>query len=87
MGESACRPGYLYLMRWNGYHKIGLAKNVKKRLREIGYDYPGVELVHAIAVDNMYFAEMDLHDLYAAKRHHGEWFDLATDEVAQICAM
>lgn len=77
--------GWVYLMhRKNGDYKIGLSGNVDRRLGQIKKDYPQVQLVHKIAVDDMRQAEAMLHEEFANKRQDGEWFSLSPEDVELI---
>lgn len=83
-GRPQYEPGFVYLAQWGNLYKIGMARNVRKRVRELGYDYPGVELIHHFASDSMWRDETKLHDRFAACRVQGEWFALTEDDVTWI---
>ncbi len=76
----------IYLIRAeNGLVKIGLGESPKKRLSQAQSSSPiRLELIHMASVDNAEEVEKSLHQLYAAKRSHGEWFQLTEDDVSDI---
>jgi hypothetical protein len=77
--------GYVYLIWWNGYYKIGKANNVAQRIREITSGHPiQPTVIHIIPTDAMERLEKQLHKRFAAKRINGEWFDLSEDDVKYI---
>lgn len=81
------RPGFIYLLCGAGYYKIGLSKNVDKRITKIAPKMPfEVELVHTIETDDMEKAERFLHEKFADKRTKGEWFELDEADMAWIRA-
>ena len=75
---------YVYVMQSGPYYKIGFtAKDPAKRLTEIQVANPQpVFLVGAI--QGTMRDERRLHEVYAAKRTHREWFALSHDDVGKI---
>jgi hypothetical protein len=79
--------GYVYLIRYGEYHKIGIAKNVRERIVQMQVGLPEVvTIVHTIPTNNMIRAETMLHERYAAYRVRGEWFRLSEDHLDFICS-
>lgn len=78
--------GYVYL----GFDdsgsgiKIGKSNNWERRMNEIRNMNPSFTVFMVFECDNMSLAEKDLHDRYANKRFSGEWFDLTSDDLADI---
>jgi len=80
-------PGFIYVVynRLNGKHKIGLSKNPKQRIKALSrQSKTELEVVLIFPVENMGKAETELHEEYASKRLHGEWFYLAQDDIYNI---
>ena len=84
--EDAC---YVYLMldAANGYYKIGMSNHPEYRERTLQSEKPSIVKICAKRFPTRLIAqsiESALHNVYAAKRVRGEWFDLTELEVAQI---
>ena len=81
-------PGYLYVAASLNLTKIGIASNVKARLRtlnagsaaEVALLFARVFASYAEAAA----AERLLHERFAPHRHHGEWFLLQDDDLASL---
>ncbi|WP_318201074.1 GIY-YIG nuclease family protein [Streptomyces sp. SCL15-4] len=73
--KAANGKPHTYLVTAEGTHlvKIGIAKDPRRRLKELQTGQP-MDLFLMWAVEGDY--EQALHDLFAAYRHRGEWFDL-----------
>ncbi len=75
MNERDFEPGFIYLFKeWEQTyrHKIGLARDVNRRAKEVGY----VDIIHTIPTDNMAITEQELHIIFLKHRLYGEWFHL-----------
>ncbi len=75
MNKRDLKPGFIYLFKeWEQTyrHKIGLARNVIRRAKEIGY----VDIIHSFSTDNMAIAECELHTTYSKLCLGNEWFYL-----------
>lgn len=83
--RQPARQGYVYLLKCGPRYKIGITKDIQRRINELTKQQPfPLELVHC-AVGAEYAAkERELHEQYDAVREHGEWFDLTPDQVAEI---
>lgn len=82
------RGGYIYLVESGGNYKIGLSNRPDVRMKQLGLQMPqAFQLLHTIPASNMAWAEKHLHQKFASKRLNGEWFQLAPDDVAWICAL
>lgn len=75
--------GYVYLIESeNGLFKIGRSKDVWKRFSSIAMAVPvPITLRHVVPTINYIRAEEWLHEQFASKRHHGEWFQLDQDDL------
>ena len=79
------RSGFVYIVHSNGAYKIGHAKIVDKRIEQISPVLPfPVELVIAIAADDRYALERELHERFADKRLNGEWFVLTEEDLFDL---
>jgi hypothetical protein len=83
--------GYIYLIRADSnspQFKIGRTKNLPSRLKPVGLQLPwAVELLHAIEVEDIVWAEIYLHKKFDPKRLNGEWFSLLKEDVEWFCSL
>lgn len=71
---------YTYIIKSHDLHKIGKAKDVKKRMKEFSTGNPSIELIKTIDGDY----ESYLHKNYKDKRVVGEWFKLTNEDINNI---
>lgn len=84
---SKVYSGYIYLIGNSSkkIYKIGKSRQPKERYKAIATKLPfSVEIIHVIGGDDIEKAEKLLHNIFAQKRTHGEWFELSDDDVNQI---
>ncbi|TPI67588.1 GIY-YIG nuclease family protein [Mesorhizobium sp. B3-1-3] len=83
-------PGHVYIAvnaAWPGRCKVGLAKDLKNRLRQMNTNDPerGYRFHETREFDDRKQAEAILHELLAGYRIAGtEWFDLHPDDAAGL---
>lgn len=70
--------GYVYIIKFGEFYKIGLSKNPKKRMRDFAtvvmpYKF---ELIHTISTINASFLEKAMHNKFSHKLVAGEWYKL-----------
>jgi hypothetical protein len=72
----------VYLIRGNdGKYKIGIAKNPKKRIRQLQTaNAEALKLIDEYKSENANRIEKALHYQYSYSRSMGEWFDLSVAE-------
>lgn len=75
-------PGFVYLAEQDGRHKIGASRQPETRALQVA---PAGRLVHFFPSGNHYKVEKALHRRFHTCRLHGEWFDLAAEDVAALC--
>lgn len=77
--------GYVYIIKGANAYKIGKAKNIQERLKQLstGHEH-GLTVYHSIASNAMGRAEASLHKRFADLRVRGEWFNLGETELAYI---
>lgn len=79
---------YVYFIRAGIYTKIGVAKNVKRRLDQIQTGNPvELKLECAIKMPNMISAfdlESKLHLAFMSKHKHGEWYFLKNAQIKKF---
>jgi hypothetical protein len=82
-------PSFIYLIQGDRWYKIGLTRNVSRRLKELGTRLPfKTHLLHVIEVcGGDLEAEQELHNRYAEYRANGEWFELPYLAVLEIMGM
>ena len=75
--------GFVYLMQSsNGYHKVGITTDIKKRLNGIRRLFPvKIDIVHHIASNDYRNVERFIHKKFASKRVQHEWFNLEDGDV------
>jgi hypothetical protein len=95
---SSHSPGYVYLMRCEGFHgvlspfigryKIGLSFNSVQRLKQLNRQQAPAPIlkVSEVFVADMKSAEDLLHAQFASSRVHGEWFDFWIWELPGVFA-
>ena len=70
----------------NGLYKIGVADNLKRRLATLrGASPVALTVTTVFRVNDPYGLERELHERYAGRRKHGEWFALTAPDVAGLC--
>ena len=71
-------PDNVYVFRdTKGLYKIGVSNDPVRRMADIRRTHPDeYECLHLIPTENAFRLESFLHDYFASKRVHGEWFRL-----------
>ena len=73
---------YIMVNRRNGFHKIGISKNVSIREATLQSEEPEIELLKSckgVMQDEIYF-----HSKFQHKRLRGEWFNLTKRDVKEV---
>ena len=77
--------GYVYLLEAGPFYKIGKAKVVDNRVKQIKLQLPyAPELIHSIETDDHTKLESYWHKRFADKRQKGEWFILTDADVEEF---
>jgi len=78
-------PGFVYVLTCSIGTKIGITKNIKRRISHIqgSIPYP-LTLFHSFHSQDCANDEAWLHRHFKSKRMKGEWFDLNEDDLAFI---
>lgn len=75
--------GFVYLLAFGNYYKIGQSQNIERRLREITVSLPQKgQLIHAIRTDDPEGIETYWHRRFSDRRVNGEWFQLTRVDIA-----
>lgn len=75
--------GYVYLVSCGRRYKIGMSKDVSKRIAGMMLP-PTAKIVCTIKSDEKRKLERELHEKFASKRRKGEWFRLTAADVEYI---
>lgn len=75
--------GYVYLMKSGRYYKLGLSNAPGRREYELAIQLPEkLATVHLIRTDDPVGIEAYWHKRFELKHKGGEWFDLASADIA-----
>lgn len=76
---------YIYLITDHSHYKLGIAKNVEKRRRQLQTGTPNKLSIAAFyPVMDARKKEKYLHTKYANKKRQGEWFALNENDIYEI---
>lgn len=76
---------YLYIIKCQDYHKIGIANDVESRLSQLATGNPyRLDVVVTYEFENAEVVEKAIHQRYKDKRKRGEWFELSYDDLKNI---
>lgn len=79
---ASLKNGYVYLIKFGEFFKIGRSNDFDRRLREIKTKLPEEgDLVHVMETDDPEGIEAYWHNRFKDKRARGEWFKLLNDDV------
>lgn len=82
VAEDPAQIGSVYLLRSGRYYKIGKTNALGRRERELSIQLPEkARTVHVITTDDPAGIETYWHNRFAAKRKHGEWFELDASDL------
>jgi len=86
--QAKKKEGWVYLIQAGKYYKIGMSQNLPKRVGEILSNLPSASsLVCKIKTEDISGTEARLHEKYSEFRVKGEWFELPTSAVEEICLL
>lgn len=85
--ERKEEKGYIYIIKSNLYYKIGKAKDIKQRYKDIEITNPDIELIYSKEFENYHKIEKDLHKKFKEKHYKGEWFKLNSEDINLILSM
>jgi predicted GIY-YIG superfamily endonuclease len=76
------KPGYIYIVECEGLYKIGITKNVKKRISGMTTGNPfEIQVIKARIVQACRENEKMMHNKFRCKNKSGEWFDLSDNDL------
>jgi hypothetical protein len=90
-GEIGLSPCFIYIIttvEYTGRYKIGISKDVEKRLDQLNpfscYPLKILHIVKMCCRESALDFESQLHKKVESKRTHGEWFYLGLNELEKI---
>ncbi len=84
---------FIYLIRCeeNSYYKIGITKNIQKRIKEIQTGTPDkIYLIDSYESEYARQIEIALHNFFKSEHRNNEWFELSIkDEIRfkELCIL
>jgi len=75
------RPGFIYIVKFTDYFKIGKTINMQKRMGEYTKLPEKPQIIMCEEVDNYSAIEEKLHTIFDSKRVRGEWFNLSEKDL------
>lgn len=76
---------YIYLLECGGKYKIGVSKNIDRRIKELDRRPFKVNLLaKSDLINDPYIVEQKLHDWVKADRISGEWFDFSQEKLKVV---
>jgi hypothetical protein len=82
------KAGIVYLfLNEGGVYKIGMTIDLHQRWKHLEREHGPLELIAFIETVDRYKLEKDLHQHYAAKHSHLEWFNLSQNDVEEFIRM
>lgn len=88
--EIMKNPALVYILseeKINPLYKIGVTKNVKRRINQLKteYAYPVKVIMSFLCKEeDRFIIEKYLHQAFAEKRMNGEWFNLTNDDIEYL---
>jgi hypothetical protein len=79
--ELSNKESYLYIIRNNGFYKIGYTSDWKKRFQNYRTHLGDVNLIYLTKQLDCFDLESELHILFKDKRNTGEWFSLDQNDL------
>ena len=84
--EPICGHGYIYIIKLQKYYKIGTSKKVNARIRGMDFMPMPIEIIYTEQVVFARKVEKELHEMFAKKHTHGEWFVLNEKDLEKATA-
>jgi hypothetical protein len=79
-------PVYIIRNETNGLYKIGQARILRERLLALcGTVKAPLRLIWFVNTNRLLRLERAMHARFAESWHHGDWFALTPDQVAEAC--
>lgn len=79
--------GYVYLIGNSifGWYKIGKSITPEIRIKDLGILLPfKIKVYNVWRAENHHLMESTLHEIHAANRINGEWFEFTGDEIGKL---
>ena len=83
--KKKANPSMVYLMECGGRYKIGVTKDIERRVKELDKrPFPVNVVATSELFDEAYLAEKEFHEIYKEYRLNGEWFDIPKDKLFEV---
>lgn len=85
--QKQCERKHVYLFECAGRYKIGVSKNVPRRMKQLdNRPFPLRIVAQSQLVDEPFDIEHRLHVLFRKQNINGEWFDIDEEQADALAA-
>lgn len=82
------KKAYVYFLECGGRYKIGLSKDVQRRIKELDKrPFPVKLICQSKPTEYAWEVEQDIHAMLSTKRIDGEWYELDDFAIDMVCTI
>lgn len=86
--KKKVQPRQVYFLECGGKYKVGVTKELDRRIRELDCrPFKVTLLAHSRMMEEAFEVEQEIHEFLENKKIEGEWYNLNLDEVESIKKM